>query len=202
MKKEFYLTVFLHISIICTSIINIFSTHSWMASTYFIQVTKSPILMIFISCAASTFSLFFLFCFANRHYRVFPIASAFFSVPFLAIEIYFGFILRFDIEKFFEMQIPYWANKHGSAEINFIQRKFQCCGFFDTTDFPASECSMNYCVPCLEKLSKALSDPLKGCGTYIFSVAFVRVITIVLFGVAYNEDEDLSIIDENDLFLP
>ena len=201
MKKEFYLTIFLHLAIIVTSIINIFSTHKWMAETSFLQITKAPIVITSISCASSTFSLFFLFCFANRHYKIFPVASAFFSIPFLAIELYFGFILRFDIEKFFELLIPFWANKHGSAEINFLQRKFQCCGYLDTTDFPPSECVMNYCVPCLEKLKKALGDPLKGCGTYIFSVAFVRILTMILFGIAYNEDEDMSLIDENELFL-
>ena len=171
-----------------------------MAETSFLQITKAPIVITSISCASSTFSLFFLFCFANSHYRLFPITSAIFSIPFLTLELYYGFVLRFDIWKFFDQQIPSWANKHASAEINFLQRKFKCCGYLSTTDFPSSECSMNYCVPCVEKLKEALGEPLKGNGTYIFSVAFVRILTIVLFGLAYNEDEDLSLIDETEIY--
>ena len=201
MKKEFYLTFFLHIAIITVSFVNIVSTRKWMSSTGIIQITETPIYMMTLSCVSSMFSLLFLTCFYRTRFKIFPTASFIFSLPFLSVEFYFAYLMRYDIDKFLDQLIPIWANKHASAEVLFLQKKFKCCGYVSTTDFPQIECQGNYCTPCIEKIGSVLEKPLTGCGTYMFSNAVIRLISMITFWISYNMEEDPSIIEENEFIM-
>ena len=198
MKKEFYLAFLLHSLIITASIINIITTRAWLLETGFIQISETPIYMMSLSCFSSGATIFFMIIFYHRRYWVFPVISAILSLPFLSVEFYFAYVMKFDTIRFLEQLIPTWANKHASAEVLFLQKRFKCCGYISVTDFPSVECQMGYCTPCIQKIEQALGEPLKGNGVFILSNALVRSIAIILFFVAYSEEDDPTIIDPND----
>ncbi|EAY12390.1 hypothetical protein TVAG_246240 [Trichomonas vaginalis G3] len=179
-----------------TAIMNAFSIVQWMKSSGLVLITNTPFRILEISIFSSFMLFLFMWGFSRTKYRLFPFASALISIPTIFIELYFGYVLIYDIDKFFILNTQAWAEGYQSNELTTLQRRYNCCGYFSLTDFPNVNCPTTAQTPCMHKLKNILKSPLSGCGVNSISDGIIRALAVIAFYFSYSEEEDINAIDD------
>ena len=207
MKKEFYFSFFLQSAIFFTSIFNLLTTRSWMFKSGLFLLTNTPIQLLSFSIFATLFSILMMFFFSRRYRKAYPVITFILSIPCISLEFTFSHTLIFNIEKFFGLQMSKWSDNYQTWEIQELERRFKCCGYYVYNEYPSSFCP-NSAAPgepkppaCMSVLISSFQQPLYGFSVFFMSVGLARLISVISFYLAYDESKDPSATSENRPFL-
>lgn len=190
MKYYFVLGLAVQVLILISCLMNIYSTKTWMEHTKLILLTRLPFVVHFISIFQSLFAIFFMWIYYKLREKQFSQMLGIFSAPFIAFELYFAYLFKFNVEDFIGMHMARWTDGYSTTEILDLQKEYNCCGFFKNSEFPAQLCHTSSGIPCVDALIDAFSYPLSGMGTHFFSTAFAQIFAAFMFYIGYDQEDD------------
>ena len=112
-----------------------------------------------------------------------------------------------NIERFFGLQMSKWSDNYQTWEIQELERRFKCCGYFVYNEYPSSFCpsSAPQGAPkppaCMPRLVSSFKKPLFGCSIVFLSIGLARLLSVISFCLAYSPDDDPSASSENRPFI-
>lgn len=107
-------------------------------------------------------------------------------------EFYIGLRLAFNPSIYLSSLQQTWKHNIDSSEIDLIQNKYRCCGFFKINDIPVDECPFKKPNSCFHSIYKNVNRKITTTGLAYLIISLIMFIVSVLLVIDVATTENIQ----------